>query len=176
MLSDRHCIVTDRTPKYMDKLLLATGIISGCSGLFNITAVLSLYYDGLICRARCSAGRRQVKCVSFVVMVHLFLIRRRGVLEDIVSMRKRNLRMFFQPSRMPSRKLVVKKRRDPLWTSQVHIQLANQSIIWDRALWFGLRGYTKAYNIPVSHYGIIHSFLKYRCSQCLNWAANLSKI
>jgi hypothetical protein len=39
MLSDRHCIITDRTPQYMDKLLLATGIISGCSGLFNITAV-----------------------------------------------------------------------------------------------------------------------------------------
>ena len=41
ILSDRHDVVTDKSPAYLDKLLLATGIISGCSGLFNITAVPS---------------------------------------------------------------------------------------------------------------------------------------
>jgi hypothetical protein len=31
----------EASPAYLDRLLLASGIISGCSGLFNITAVQS---------------------------------------------------------------------------------------------------------------------------------------
>ena len=39
LFSDRHCLLHETRPAYLDKLLLATGIISGISGLFNILAV-----------------------------------------------------------------------------------------------------------------------------------------
>jgi hypothetical protein len=39
MFSDRHCVVTKKSPAFLDKLLLATGIISGLSALFNIAVV-----------------------------------------------------------------------------------------------------------------------------------------
>jgi hypothetical protein len=41
-LSDRHCVMTKNSPAYVDKLLLASGIISGISGLFNVIVVLPL--------------------------------------------------------------------------------------------------------------------------------------
>jgi hypothetical protein len=41
-LSDRHCVMTKNSPAYLDKLLLASGIISGISGLFNVVVVLPL--------------------------------------------------------------------------------------------------------------------------------------
>jgi len=40
LLADRHCIVVEKSPAYLDRLLLAAGIISGCSGFFNILTVL----------------------------------------------------------------------------------------------------------------------------------------
>lgn len=40
LFADRHCLSHETEPPYLDKLLLAAGIISGCSGLFNILAVL----------------------------------------------------------------------------------------------------------------------------------------
>lgn len=41
-LSDRHCVMTKTSPAYLDKLLLASGIISGISGLFNVVVVFPL--------------------------------------------------------------------------------------------------------------------------------------
>jgi hypothetical protein len=39
LFADRHCLAHETEPPYLDKLLLATGIISGISGLLNILAV-----------------------------------------------------------------------------------------------------------------------------------------
>lgn len=39
LLSDHHFLVHEDTPPYIEKLLLAAGIISGISGFFNIVAV-----------------------------------------------------------------------------------------------------------------------------------------
>ena len=41
LFADRHCLTHETEPPYMDKLLLAAGIISGVSGLFNILSVCS---------------------------------------------------------------------------------------------------------------------------------------
>ena len=39
LFADRHCMAHETEPPYLDKLLLAAGIISGVSGLFNILSV-----------------------------------------------------------------------------------------------------------------------------------------
>jgi hypothetical protein len=48
MFSDRHCVITTDSPAYLHKLLLATGIILGVSGFFNITAVLPVLAQRLM--------------------------------------------------------------------------------------------------------------------------------
>ena len=85
MLADRDCNITSDSPAYLEKLLLATGILSFCSGLFNISAVcpLSLTSNG---RALSSAAKRLGKCARSEDMGRPCQIQRRDTRQRRVPM------------------------------------------------------------------------------------------